>query len=299
MGRSLTGTVVGALIALGLAAPTAARAQQVDLAGMWSANLGNHEERPLRGDPGVDVGEYIGVPLNDAARQHALSWQATMHSLPEWQARPHPVTYSMRAPQPNFRMAPIINPASQELIGYSVVGLFGGGDREIWVDGRPHPSKYAEHKWQGFSTGVWEGGVFKVTTTHIKYSFIHRNGIPLSPYTVMTEYYMRHGDLLTLVIILDDPIYLDEPMVRTSTFKSDPLMVVRRTLPFEVAEEIPSLQRGQVPAWPLGTKRTDYADIYGFPYETAMGGAHTMYPEYATKLKAMMADMPASTAAAR
>ena len=45
--------------------------QQIDLAGMWSASLGNHEELPLRGDPGVEVGEYVGIPLNDAARQHA------------------------------------------------------------------------------------------------------------------------------------------------------------------------------------------------------------------------------------
>ena len=45
--------------------------QQVDLAGLWSATLGNHEELPLRGDPGVEVDEYVGIPLNDAARQHA------------------------------------------------------------------------------------------------------------------------------------------------------------------------------------------------------------------------------------
>ena len=34
-----------------------ASGQQIDLAGMWSATLGNHEELPLRGDPGVEVGE--------------------------------------------------------------------------------------------------------------------------------------------------------------------------------------------------------------------------------------------------
>ena len=44
--------IIGAAVVLSLAA-TPARAQQVDLAGMWSATLGNHEELPLRGDPGV------------------------------------------------------------------------------------------------------------------------------------------------------------------------------------------------------------------------------------------------------
>ena len=60
--------LIGAAAALTLVA-TPARGQQVDLAGMWSANLGNHEELPLRGDPGVEVGEYVGIPLNEAARQ--------------------------------------------------------------------------------------------------------------------------------------------------------------------------------------------------------------------------------------
>lgn len=259
--------------------------QQTDLAGMWSATLGNHEELPLRGDPGVEVGEYVGIPLNDAALQHAESWTPTMHSLLEWQGRPHPVTYAMRAPRPDFRMGPIVDLKSEKLIGYTVTGLFGRADRTIWLDGRPHPSKYAEHKWQGFSTGEWIGGTLKVTTTHIKYSFVHRNGIPLSPYAVMTEYYWRHGDLLTLAIIIEDPIYLTEPLVRTSTFKLDPTLTIPAALPFEITEELPSLQRGQVPAYPLGTKHTEYAQRNNLPFETSQGGAHTMYPEYVERLK--------------
>ena len=83
-----------------------AAAQQIDLAGMWSSTRGNHEELPLRGDPGVEVGEYVGIPLTDGARQHAESWTPTMHSLLEWQGRPHPVTYAMRAPRPGLPDGP-------------------------------------------------------------------------------------------------------------------------------------------------------------------------------------------------
>jgi hypothetical protein len=267
---------------------TPAFGQQVDLAGMWSATLGNHEELPLRGDPGVEVGEFVGIPLNDAARQHAVSWMPTMHSLLEWQGRPHPVTYAMRAPRPDFRMGPIVDLKSEKLIGYTITGLFGRADRTIWMDGRPHPSKYAEHKWQGFSTGEWIDGTLKVTTTHIKYSFVHRNGIPLSPYAVMTEYYWRHGDLLTLAIIVEDPIYLTEPLVRTATFKLDPTMTIPAALPFEITEELASLQKGQVPAYPLGTRHTEYAERNHVPFEASLGGAHTMYPEYVEQLKRMV-----------
>jgi hypothetical protein len=266
--------------------------QPIDLAGMWSASRGNHEELPLRGDPGVEVGEYVGIPLNEAARQHAESWTPTMHSLLEWQGRPHPVTYAMRAPRPDFRMGAIVDPKTEALIAYTVTGLFGRADRTIWLDGRPHPSKYAEHKWQGFSTGAWVGGALKVTTTHIKYSFVHRNGIPLSPYAVMTEYYWRRGDLLILAIVVDDPIYLTEPLVRTSTFMRDPNLAIPALLPFEIAEELPSLQTGDVPAYPLGTKHVDYAEKHHLPFEASQGGAHTMYPEYVGRLEELMKALP-------
>jgi hypothetical protein len=278
---------------------TTASAQQTDLAGMWSATLGNHEELPLRGDPGVEVGEYVGIPLNEAARQHAESWMPTMHSLLEWQGRPHPVTYSMRAPRPDFRMGPIVDLRTEKLIGYTITGLFGRADRTIWLDGRPHPSKYAEHKWQGFSTGEWVDGVLKVTTTHIKYSFVHRNGIPLSPYAVMTEYYWRHGDLLTLAIFIEDPVYLTEPLLRTSTFKLDPTMTVPAALPFEITEELASLQRGQVPAYPLGTKHTEYAESHKIPFEASQGGAQTMYPEYVERLRRLMTEPGAAVASSK
>ena len=296
MTRARTCVIAGALaLAFGR---TPASAQQVDFAGLWSATLGNHEELPLRGDPGVEVGEYVGIPLNDAARQHAESWTPTMHSLLEWQGRPHPVTYSMRAPRPDFRMGPIVDPKTEQLVGYTVTGLFGRADRTIWLDGRPHPSKYAEHQWQGFSTGEWVGGALKVITTHIKYSFVHRNGIPLSPYAVMTEYYWRHGDLLALAIVVEDPIYLTEPLVRTATFKRDPSLTIPAPLPFEVAEELPSLEKGEVPAYPLGTRHPEYAARHRLPFEASQGGARTMYPEYATRLRELMKASPTSSTAA-
>ena len=37
-------------------------------------------------------------------------------------------------------------------------------EREIWMDGRPHPPDFAAHTWQGFSTGEWDGNVLVVKT---------------------------------------------------------------------------------------------------------------------------------------
>ena len=57
------------------------------------------------------------------------------------------------------------------------------------MDGRA--ADYAEHTWGGFSTGEWVAGgtQLKVTTTHMKTSFINRNGIPSSYRGVMTEFF--------------------------------------------------------------------------------------------------------------
>ena len=281
-----------ALLAAGwlAAGPATASAQRFDLTGLWSASQGNQEEVPLRTDPGVESFEYVGIPMNEAARQHADAWVPAMHSLPEWQGRPHPATYAIRAPRPDMQITSIIDPDTQQAIGYTFVGMFGRADRIVWTDGRPHPSKYAEHLWQGFSTGVWENGYFKVTTTHNKYSFVHRNGIPLSPYAVMTEYFWHRGDLLIASIVLDDPIYLTEPMVRTSTWVLDPGMTVPTARPFEVFDEIPALDRGRVPHNPLGHEERHYAEVNNLPYRATRGGAESMYPEYAEQIRIWAAE---------
>jgi hypothetical protein len=258
----------------------------VDLAGSWA--MANEEELLIRIDPGPELGNYTGFPINEAGRQKALAWDSTIQALPEHQGRPHPATYSMRGPGPNFHMGEMIDPVTRQLIGYTITGLFENANRTIWLDGRPHPSEYAEHLWNGFSTGVWESGMLKVTTTHLKQAFLQRNGIPTSPYAVMTEFFIRHSDRLLLISQVDDPIYLEEPMIRTSTFKWNPGQRENAITQIEIADELPSLKLGDVPSYPLGARQTDYADTNKIPYEATMGGKETIYPEYVEKLRQMM-----------
>ena len=183
MSAAMTSTriIVLAFVAAAAAAGTAngqalAPAQlQIDLAGEWAPRY--NEDQPHR-VPGPDLGDYTGLPLNDAARLKARTWDAGVLSQPERQAQPHPATYSMRGPGPNFRMNKVVDPRTFALLGYSLTGLFGNADRTIWLDGRPHPHELAEHTWNGFSTGVWVEGKLKVTTTHIKAGTIQRNGSP-------------------------------------------------------------------------------------------------------------------------
>src|SRR4029079_497687 len=198
----------------------AGQPQQVELVGAWA--MVNDEERLIRIDPGPELGNFTGFPLNAAGKQKALAWNSTIQAIPEHQTSAHAGSYSMRGPNPSPHIGEIIDPISRRLIAYTLTGLFESANRTIWMDGRPHPSDNREPLGAGFSTGEWENGMLHVTTTHFKQMFQQRNGVPVSPYAVMHEYFIRHGDRMTLISQIEDPVYLEEPMVRTSTFRWNP-----------------------------------------------------------------------------
>lgn len=272
------------LAALLAAAPAFA---QVDLAGEWGALNGVSEDQPHR-NPGATLGDYTGLPINDAARQKARSWDASILSQPEAQAKPHPVQYSLRGGGgPNLRIVKVVDPFTGRLIAYQFNGLFGRADRVIWMDGRPHPSEYAEHTWSGFSTGEWVDGRLKVTTTHMKMGVIQRNGVPTSPRGVMVEFWMRHGEHLSAFTWIDDPVYFEEPFVRTTDWLWSPGQHVGEAAPFETVDELGDKPRGWVPSWPLGTEHRDLSEAHGIPFEATQGGAKTLYPEYMREIERM------------
>lgn len=269
-----------------LATPATA---QVDIAGEW--NRDNHEDQPHRA-PGAELGDYTGMPINPAARQKAESWDASILSQPEQQAKPHPAQYSMRGPGPAVRIAKVVDPLTARLIAYTIAGMFGRADRTIWMDGRAHPSENAEHTWGGFSTGEWVSGALEVTTTHMKTSFINRNGVPSSYKGVMTEFYMRHGEMMTQLTIVDDPIYLEEPLIRSNNYRLNPGQHVGLANPFETVDELGDKPRGWVPSWPIGMRHTEFAEHWNLPFEATRGGRETLYPEYMRKIQDLIKAMP-------
>jgi hypothetical protein len=282
-------TTFAFLVAALLAAPAWA---QVDIAGEWARD--NHEDQ-LHRAPGAELGDYTGMPINAAARQKAESWDASVLSQPEQQAKPHPAQYSMRGPQPNVRIAKITDPLTAQLVAYTISGMFGRADRTIWMDGRPHPSENAEHTFGGFSTGEWVGNALKVTTTHMKTAFINRNGVPSSYRGVMTEYYAPHGEIMTQLTIVDDPVYLEEPLIRSNNFRRNYAQHVGTAIPFETVDELGDKPRGWVPSWPIGTRHTEFAERFKFPFEMTRGGKESLYPEYMQKIQEMMKAMPKPT----
>ena len=65
---------------------------QVNLGGVWNNLQILHEDEPER-LPGPELGDYLGVPINDAARYRADAWDASLITLPEYQCRVPPADY--------------------------------------------------------------------------------------------------------------------------------------------------------------------------------------------------------------
>ena len=123
------------------------------------------------------------------------------------------------------------------------------------------------------------GNTLKITTTHLKTSYLRRNGLPRSDEATLTEYFIRHGDRLTWVSIVDDPVYLTEPFVRTSDYEIDPEQVIV-AYPCSYVVEI-DRSKDAVPHHLPGANPyvDEFAHRHGLPVEAAEGGAETAYPE--------------------
>jgi len=294
---------MAALVMVLAASPALA---QRDISGNWAALY--HEDQPHR-IPGPELGDYTGIPLNDAGRLKADSWDASILTLREHQAKPHPSTYSLRGPA-NIRITRELDPVTQESIGYEVFGTFGQATRMLWLDGRPHPPAYAAHTWAGFSTARWDGNALEVFTTHVKVGWLQRNGVAHSDRATMTERFIRHGNYLTVVTMVDDPIYLEEPFIRTTNWVLSPDQEIRRTQ-FDVVDEVAGRRKGEVPHYLPGSpeaarKLTELASKYQLTASSVRGGAATTYPEFRStpsrsgpsafaKASADKSDRPSST----
>jgi cyclase len=273
-----------ALLVVALATLGSPASAQIDLSGEWAGTF--YEDLPHRG--GMRLADYTGLPFNEAGWRKGHSWDEAARSTRERQCIPHVVTYALRGPA-TIRFTKLLGTDGERLIAYGLNGSYGR-PRTIWMDGRPHPSDLAPHTWAGFSTGKWDRNMLVVTTTHIKAGWLQRNGAPTSDLATMTEHFIRHGQYLMVVSIVNDPIYLAEPFIRTTNFALS-LTANANTWgpcgPSQVIDELPGRGKGSVPHYlPDQTDHIrEFVAQSGVPPEAARGGAETTYPEYAAKVQ--------------
>lgn len=255
---------------------------QVDLTGMWRPLSRNEDGSGLAGD-------YAGLPLNAAGRWRAQSWAPENFEVPEWVCRPHAWDFSLEAGAARLRFLAEIEDPTQQLIAFHGRLSMREQETTIWMDGRPRPPDYTRHSWSGFSTGVFEGNTLVQTATHLKEAYIRRSGPMRSDEATVRTRWKRFGEYLRATVIIYDPVYMEEPYIRTSLFWVNDPNLILPPYPCEEATET-VLEPGTVPHYLPGQnllpgQDPEVTDRFGTPFEARLGGAETMYPEYIAKMK--------------
>src|SRR5690242_14016165 len=181
MSRS-TSTMLAAVFLCLLACRTVAA--QAEITGSWAAR--NHEF--LAGD-GLPV-DFTGIPLNEEGRMRALSYSQSQLAMTERQCQGWPAFYFVQGPF-GLRIWTETDPLKGTVISYTIGAWEDRAPLTIWMDGRSHPSKYAEHTRSGFTTGRWEGNVLVANTTHMQAGFLRKTGAPSSDQATMTARFSR------------------------------------------------------------------------------------------------------------
>ena len=274
-GATIAGQLPSTGFGPGQAPPLGPLVSGTDFSGSWRPNQLVLESQTAAGD----LADFGGIPLNDAARLYALSWPASRQTVKQHQCMGYVTPYFWYAPA-NYRIWEERDPLTQRLTAWRFYGQITQGDRTVYMDGRPHPPAYAPHTFAGFSTGVYEGNTLTVTTTHLKRGWIKANGVPQSDAARVVEHYIRHGDVITILAVIDDPVYLSEPLSKASMLvrmEKDPDAWL---YPCDDSEQILGRKNDIVPNHLFGQNPyvREYAERRKVPLLAALGGAETMYP---------------------
>jgi hypothetical protein len=260
---------------------------QVDLSGNWVEE--STQEQRIHGS-GPFPGNFAGIPLNEQGRQGGFAYPGDQHEELYRQCEPWSVHYIVAGPWGGRFSA--LRDASGQLIAWRLSSpAYDRLPMTIWMDGRPHPSSQALHTYAGFTTGEWDGNTLVTFTTHLKDSYLERNGPPVSNQQTVRLFFTRHDAELMVLGVVRDAVYLEAPYALAQDFQLE-LTDSGDDVPLycQPAEVVEGLSDGfhtatvlpdQIPA-----ARTQMNRLYGIPLDATGGGAQTMYPEFRKHLRA-------------
>jgi len=288
--RSVFGPLVAAL---GACAAIAQEGQaqfpgQFEIAGSW-APLATEDVQ----NDSVPV-DYLGLALTDEGRTRALSYDESQKSMIERQCQGWGAAYMVLGPF-GLRISSQSD-AQGRIVSYTIDAWEDWMAMTIWMDDRPRPSAHALHTQAGFTTGRWERGALAARTTHVKAGFIRKTGVPLSDEATIDWRFFRHGDLMTVLMVATDPVYLVEPEIVSKNFRlsKTPLDYRDPCVPGfegrEPGDSVPHFAPDQNPFV------DEFVKLYNLPREAVLGYRETLYPEYRKTIKNTYVPPPPCTA---
>ncbi|HUA19600.1 MAG TPA: hypothetical protein VMB25_12710 [Bryobacteraceae bacterium] len=210
------------------AAPKTAREQApIDLTGYWISVV-TQDWRWRMVTP--KKGDYPGIPLNAEGKKIANAWDPAKDEASGEQCKAYAAPAIMRLPvrlhvtwQDDSTLRMDIDAGTQTRLFH-----FRGSKAE---SGAP--------TWQGDSEAQWElvrtripphapgpvhGGNLKVLTAHLRPGYLRKNGVPYGAGARMTEYLdvfsePSGGQSLLITTIIEDPQYLNQPILLNTNFK--------------------------------------------------------------------------------
>lgn len=273
--RLVLGSVIGALAVVAAFAQSGQppAAGQFEFEGSW-APLATEDVQ----NDSVPV-DYLGLALTEEGRTRALSYDESQKSMVERQCQGWGAAYAVLGPF-GLRISKHVDPKTNRLVSYTIDAWEDWNEMVIWMDDRPRPSAHAMHTQAGFTLGRWEGGALGARTTHMKVGFIRKTGVPLSDEATLDWRFFRHGDLLTVLLVATDPVYLVESEVISKSFRlsKNPLDYRDPCVPgFEGREPgdgVPHVAADRNPFL------EEFMQLYHLPREAVLGYRDTLYPEY-------------------
>ena len=213
------------------AAPTPKATAAIDMTGYWVSVVTEDWMFRMVTPP---KGQYLGVPLNAAARRVADAWDPAKDEAAGEQCKSYGAAAVMRVPGrlhitwDNDTTLKIETEAGEQTRLFH----FGGDAREASAKG----SAEQRASWQGYSIAEWEqaavgrgeprNGDLKVVTTKLRPGYLRKNGVPYSENAIVTEWYDRHNDASGIWLVVStevkDPQYLTVPFITSTHFKKLP-----------------------------------------------------------------------------
>jgi len=261
---------------------------QFEFAGSW-APLGTEDVQ----NDSVPV-DYLGLALTDEGRTRALAYRESQKSMMERQCQGWGAAYLVLGPF-GLRVSSQVDPVTNRVVSYTIGAWEDWNEMVIWMDARPRPTSNALHTQAGFTLGRWEGNTLSAQTTHVKAGFIRKTGVPLTDEATIDWRFFLHGDLLTIVMMATDPVYLVEPEIISKSFRQS-----RNPLDYR-ADCVPTFE-GREPGTPVphylpsqNPFIDEFVQLYHLPQEAVLGYRDTLYPEYRKKIKGTYVPPPPCT----
>ena len=127
-----------------------------------------------------------------------------------------------------------------------------------------------------------------VETTHLKPGYLRRNGLARSEKATLREHFIRNGNVLTWISIVSDPVYLTEPYIKSRNFFVRSRATRWRCIRARSTSRCSGRKaRSRTTCRAANPYLDEFAMKWALPREAVRGGAETMYPEYAEKMKRM------------